>query len=301
LPKAAQRTTAWEFEATGTRWRLHHSGALDQAGAVALAAAVAQDEARWSRFAPDSEITALNRRAGEWLEVSAPTLALLNACARWMDCSGGVFTPLVGQALVAWGYVASLSAHAPYAERSPVAEPLLGALRVDRAGGRVWFAPGTALDLGGIGKGWMLGRAGAVLSAGCSDPELLIDAGGDLLAVRGEHTVAVESVSAAATGVAGWVTLGAGQAIATSGCGRRRWVNGDGRSAHHLLDPHTGAPGPWVHATVVADDPAAADVMAKVLALRPERAANWPHPALVQRGGGYEPNAAWRRVARRSG
>ena len=301
MPEASAHTTAWEFEATGTRWRLHHTGALDETGALALAAAVGQDEARWSRFDPGSELSALNRRAGEWLEVSPPTLALLDTCTKWMAASGGVFTPLVGQALAAWGYGASLSAQAPYAERSPAPQPLLAALRVDRAGSRVWFPPGTALDLGGIGKGWMLGRAAEELSGLCSDPRLLIDAGGDLLAVSGEHAVAVESVAAETSGVAAWVTLSAGQAIATSGCGRRRWVNGDGHLAHHLLDPHTGAPGPLVHATVVADDPAAADVMAKVLALRPARAASCSYPVLLQCDGVCETNAAWSRVARRSG
>ena len=72
--------------------------------------------------------------------------------------------------------------------------------------------------------------------------------------------------------------IGAGQGVATSGYGRRHWRNGDGRLAHHLIDPATGAPGRLAHATVVSDDPVAADVLAKVLALRPDRITKMPRP-----------------------
>ena len=51
--------------------------------------------------------------------------------------------------------------------------------------------------------------------------------------------------------------------------------------AHHLIDPETGAPGPRTHATVVADDPVAADVLAKVLTLRPGRIAALDEAAMV--------------------
>ena len=85
----------------------------------------------------------------------------------------------------------------------------------------------------------------------------------------------------------------------TSGYGRRRWRNGDGREAHHLIDPDTGAPGPATHATVVSDDPVAADVLAKVLSLRPERISTTAEAALVSVNGDVRTTPAWARVVRR--
>lgn len=291
MPDLVAQTPAWEFAATGTRWRVHHSGGLPAHTAHAVAAAVARDESRWSRFDPGSELSALNRRAGEWLPVSPETLELLVACEMWTRLTGGVFSPLVGRALAAWGYEHSITQGALGAASSPRATPILHRLRVHEESGRVWFPAHTALDLGGIGKGWMLRRAAAVLDELGDDPSLLLDAGGDMLAVRGAHVVAVQSADGPEP--AGWVALHAGQAIATSGCDQRRWVNGDGRSAHHLLDPHTGAPARPALATVIAPDPAAADVLAKVIALRPGRAASCPHPALVQHDGRVTASPAW--------
>ena len=67
--------------------------------------------------------------------------------------------------------------------------------------------------------------------------------------------------------------------------------------AHHLIDPETGAPGPRTHATVVSDDPVAADVLAKVLTLRPGRIAVLEEAAMVISDGALRTTIAWTKVA----
>ena len=74
-------------------------------------------------------------------------------------------------------------------------------------------------------------------------------------------------------------------------------MNGDGRFSHHLIDPATGAPGPLAHATVVANDAAAADVNAKVLALRPDDVHATRYPALVTTPEQTTASACWSDVA----
>lgn len=281
------RVPAWEFAATGTRWRLYHSGRAEQSVAVVLANAVEHDEARWSRFREDSELSRLNRRAGTWQNVSEETFALLAACERWRRKTDGVFQPLVGGALTAWGYGASIGERAPFTASSPTETAVAQSLLLDRARARVLIPAGATLDVGGIGKGWIAARAAGLLTRLCGDPALLLDAGGDLVAVAGEHAVAVEGLDET------WVRLGAGQAVATSGYGRRKWLNGDGRAAHHLIDPATGAPGPRTHATVIAADPVAADVMAKVLALRPALVQTTSYAALVRTPHGATASRTW--------
>lgn len=281
---------AWEFSATGTRWRLYHSGELDDDAARTIAAAIERDEARWSRFRADSEISHLNRSAGEWVEVSAETCELLEACAAWTALTAGVFQPLVGAALRAWGYRRSISEQPPFAAAAPRSEPVAGAVRLDAARRRASVPAGGAVDVGGIGKSWIAARAGRLLQRLSDDPRLLIDAGGDIVAITGSHVIAVGEE------IEGWVRLAPGEAIATSGVSQRTWVNGDGSASHHLIDPRTGAPGPLAHATVLAADPVTADVRAKVLALCPDAVADCEHPALVRYGGHTRTNPAWEAV-----
>lgn len=295
-PSRPRTTVAWEWQATGTRWRIHHSGRTDVEAAAAVARAVESDEARWSRFREDSEVARVSRGAGSPVTVSDETFELLEACARWHEQTDGAFQPLVGRALEAWGYGSSLGERRPFAERSPRCGPLTGALELDPLLRTVRFPEGTSLDLGGIAKAWIAGRAAALLCRVSADPLLLVDAGGDLVAARGGHLVAVERPGDEPGGVTASIHLHEGACVATSGSGRRRWRNGDGVEAHHLIDPATGAPARPAHATVVAGDAAAADVLAKTLALRPETLAAVAEPALVTVDGEERANAAWRAV-----
>lgn len=290
-------TAAWEWRATGTTWRIHHTGGVEAGLAATVAQAVERDEARWSRFRAESEVARINAGAGRPVAVSPHTLDLLEVCDYWIRVTGGVFQPLVGGALVAWGYRRSLSDRRAYAAASPDPRRLDGRPRVDRERGTVWIPAGTRLDLGGIAKSWMGCRAAALLKTRCDDPVILVDAGGDLVAARGRHLVAVEDPRDHAAAPLAHVTVEDGQGIATSGFGRRRWQNGDGRPAHHLIDPETGAPGPRTHATVLAADPVAADVLAKVLTLRPGRIAALEEAAMVLSGGEITTTRAWDRVA----
>ena len=127
---------------------------------------------------------------------------------------------------------------------------MVGHVEVDRVRLTARIPGGTRLDLGGIAKGWMAVRAATLVRTLSDDESILIDAGGDLMAVRGVHVVAVEPPHSQALAgklpVVTWVTVLEGQGVATSGSGRRRWVNGDGHAAHHLIDPAVGRPGPRV-------------------------------------------------------
>ena len=292
----AHTTTAWRWPATGTTWQVHHSGGVGAALARRATGAVATDEARWSRFVSTSDVSRVTRGAGSPVCVGRETVELVATAVRWLRATGGVFSPLVGQALVDWGYADSLLARQPGCAVSPTATPVSGEPVIDPVAGTISIPPGTALDLGGIGKAWMARRLGALLAASCDDPLLLVDAGGDLTAARGEHLVAVEHPGDPAGSPLAAVRLREGDGVATSGDGRRRWQNGDGGIAHHLIDPSTGAPAAPAHATVVADDVVAADVLAKVLVLRPELIASIAEPAVVLVEGGQRFSGTWRTV-----
>lgn len=283
---------AWQWRAMGTTWRVFHSGRAVQADADALVALVAADEQRWSRFLPDSELNRLNAAGGVPTRVSPETLELLAACDHWRDATDGAFAPLVGAAMVDWGYAESRDARPLGVRESPrpSAIPRDG-LVFDAELGLARVPPQCLLDLGGIAKMWSAQRATLVLAERSSDPCLLVEAGGDMIAARGDHLVQVEAPGHHA------IVVYEGQGIATSGWSRRHWLNGDGMPAHHLIDPRTGAPGPRVQATVRADDPIAAEIEAKMLALRPERLATTENAALLWGEDDVYPNQAWEAAA----
>ena len=91
--------------------------------------------------------------------------------------------------------------------------------------------------------------------------------------------------------------LDEGEAAATSSWRQRSWRNGDGRIAHHLIDPATGAPGAQTSATVVGTSATEADV----LATDPRAAARWladlGTPARVEHDGFRRANPAWAALA----
>jgi FAD:protein FMN transferase len=289
-------TTAWRWQATGTTWQIHHSGGVETALALQAAEAVATDEARWSRFLPGSEVSRITAHAGSPVRVGFETLDLVEAACEWQQASGGLFSPLVGRALAAWGYAESLRTRPAGCDTSPLPSPVSGEAVVDRITRTVTIPTGTALDLGGIGKAWIARRLAALLAQECDDPLLLVDAGGDMTAVRGEHRVAVERPGEPLGEPLATISLREGAGVATSGDGRRRWKNGDGHVAHHLIDPVTGAPAPPAHATVVAEDVVAADVLAKLLVLRPELADSLAEPALLITDGIERRTPAWEEV-----
>jgi FAD:protein FMN transferase len=273
----ATRTTTqcWEWRAMGTTWRIHHDGAISQTLARRAAEQVEADEQRWSRFRPDSELSLLNRRAGHPVEVSEDTFEILRACRRWTVQTAGVFQPLVGRLMEQWGYARSLDEAPAGVSLSPsTPTPALGSLRLDDRHRRFAVPPGAALDLGGIAKSWSAARAAALLRSAAGTRLVLIDAGGDIVAAAGDHLVAVELTGEQ-------VIVREAQGIATSGFARRAWRNGDGRRAHHLIDPETAQPAVRRHATVIADDPVAADVLATCLTVRPELLAERSEACLV--------------------
>ncbi|HYW29442.1 MAG TPA: FAD:protein FMN transferase [Gaiellales bacterium] len=293
---AVTTTTAWRWQATGTTWQIHHTGGVDEALAGWAAEAVARDEARWSRFVATSEVSRVTASAGSPVPVDADTLDLVEAACRWQRVTGGLFNPLVGRALAAWGYAESLSTRPAGLAASPQASAVEGEPVVDRAAGTVAIPVGTALDLGGIGKAWIAARVAALVRSSCDDPQLLVDAGGDMTAARGDHRVTVERPGDPDGEPLARVLLREGTGVATSGDSRRHWRNGDGGRAHHLIDPATGAPGAPAHATVVADDVVAADVLAKVLALRPQLIVQLAEPAIVITDGCVDATPAWSEV-----
>ncbi len=127
------------------------------------------------------------------LQVSTETLDLLLSCDHWHEQTEGAFSVMVGGALTAYGYRESQRVRPPRTSRTPAPVPIERALVVDDAVRRLACVPeGTALDLGGVARMWSADRAAAIVRTLSDDPAILLEVGDDMVAVRGDHLVAVE-------------------------------------------------------------------------------------------------------------
>jgi thiamine biosynthesis lipoprotein len=246
----------------------------------ALAAAQAEVtacEAALSRFDPASDLSRLNAAGGEWTAVDRRLVEALRLAKRAREDTGGRFDPTVLPALVAAGYDRSFEQLAERPARRASGWRAGAPIELDEPAGKARLHPGTAVDLGGIGKGYAASRALAVMrEAWPMLPGGLVDLGGDL-ALWGETPegglwrIAVADPRRPGTN-AGVLLLSWG-GVATSGRDVRRF--GPGRSLHHLIDPATGEParpGPLA-VTVVAPGAAEAEAHATALAISPPAAA----------------------------
>jgi thiamine biosynthesis lipoprotein len=224
-----------------------------------------------SRFRSDSELSALNRRAGKgWMNVSRTLWDVINDAITAARLSDGLVTPGVLTALEAAGYdrdFAQIADGIPARSLAVLSPPGdWRAIRLDPQRRAVALPKGMRLDLGGVAKGWAATRAVQRLAA---HGPALVDAGGDI-AVRGARP----GGDLWAIGIANPfqpdepldVVLLADGGVATSGRDLRRWRQGD-VERHHLIDPRTGAPTTTdvLTATVIAPSLLEAEVAAKVV------------------------------------
>jgi thiamine biosynthesis lipoprotein len=237
---------------------------------------VHQLERRWSRFLPDSEISALNGAAGSLTVVSEVTYELIARAEQARRATRGRFNPLMLAQLELLGYdrswpiVAddrSAGATAPGTDRGIELFPALRAVRLPDC---------TRFDPGGIGKGLAADMVAAALVADGATT-LQLELGGDVRLVGApwngrEWLVRVDDSDHATPGAA-TVALPEG-AVATSSVVRRRWRRGV-EEFHHLIDPLTGrsAVTDLDAVTIVAPELWWAEVLAKVVLISGSAAA----------------------------
>jgi thiamine biosynthesis lipoprotein len=251
-------------------------------------------ERTFSRFDPGSDTSRVN--AGGPVAVSELFLAALDEACRYLDATGGLFSPFLGAELARLGYDTDFAlvgtpevAPAPLPAQAP-------AVHIDHDHRTVTLSPGLAVDLGGFVKGWSVQRAAQTQREAGRVPYGMIDAGGDLVAWRPEGgrpwRIGVEHpLRERPVGV---LELPAGTvAVATSSVVRRSWRDRAGTVLHHIVDPRTGAPAgsDCAQATVMTGDLAAAEVYATCLVLLGTREG-------PQWLAGQDPDARWITVDR---
>jgi thiamine biosynthesis lipoprotein len=230
-------------------------------------------EAIWSRFIDDSDITRANQSAGHPVRVHEDTLAVVSRALDAWRQTDGRFDITTLPALVSAGYTHSATDHS-------VAPPVPGNrvglsawVQVDYAEGTLTVPSTTAIDLGGIGKGFAADIvAEELIESGAAG--VVVNVGGDVRVMGRPATdtswcLGIEDPTKSPAHLT-FLRLDDG-GVATSGTTVRRWTTPDGRSAHHLIDPRSGAPSTAtiLTATVIAADAATAEAFATAAMMLP--------------------------------
>lgn len=256
----------WRFEAIGTSWEIVTDSPLGAEVRARVASVIDGFDAAWSRFRPDSLVTALARGAGS---VPAPpdASAMLDAYVELAGATDGAVNPLVGAALERLGYDAAYSLR----PGDPIAAPAAWTDRVTWRDQVLAVDPPGLLDVGALGKGRLVDLVAAVVAPEAPDG-FVVDAGGDLTVRGAPQRIGLEHPFDARRAIGVWEVTDA--ALCASAINRRAW--GDG--LHHVLDARTGMPVRTIAATwAVAPTAMRADAVATALFFDggPRIAADW--------------------------
>lgn len=224
-------------------------------------------EALLSVWRDGSDVRRLNAGAGVApVPVSADTIEVLTVARQAGDWTGGKFDITFGAIADLWKFDHDQDNSVPDRRAVEARLPLVdySQVHVDRAAGTAYIGRrGARIHLGGIGKGYAIDRAIALLREhGLTD--FLIQAGGDLYVagVNGDRpwTLGINDPRGAAGTSFATVEV-ANATVSTSGDYERFFLK-DGTRYHHLIDPDLGEPARLCRSvTIVADRAILADVL----------------------------------------
>lgn len=249
-------------------------------------AAARQDDQRFSRFDPASELSQLNAAAADPQPtvVSADMVALLRRALDLQALTGGAFDISVGVLTQLW----RTSAEWPTRSSVDAAQRTDGARAVTLIGSTLMRRPGVLLDFDGIAKGWTVDRCVARLRAAGVERALVNlgesslyaigapgDAGGWAVTLRGlTDDTAV-----------GTLTLRDEAVSVSSVFGHARRIGA--RRVGHIVDPRSGqALTSPAAAVVVAASATDAEALSKALLITSpggdrRRRPDWANAPLV--------------------
>jgi thiamine biosynthesis lipoprotein len=247
-------------------------------------------DALMSVWKPGSEVEQLNRAAGEKpVPISRDMLDVLSMARQASEWTEGKFDVTFGVLSGLWKFDHDLDGNIPTRADVLARLPLIDyrQLEVDVARSTAFLKQkGMRVHLGGIGKGYAVDRASAILR-GRGINDFMIQSGGDLYVAgqRGDRPWRAgiqdprgpEGTSFAAMDLTD-------SAFTTSGDYERFFMK-DGHRYHHIIDPGTGLPATGSRSvTIVARTATLADALdTGIFILGPEKGM-----ALIERLNGVE-------------
>ncbi len=276
-PKARPLLISEERVLMGTQVIVKAVGGNREQLQTAITAAfdeVSRLERLMSNFMPDTELSRINQQAGKSpVVISRELLGVIKRSLFFSELSHGAFDISFASVGKLWDFrkgvipaPESINAQLPFVNYRKI--------QIDDERSTV-FLPSREMEigLGGIGKGYAMDRAMAVLSER-GIQNAMVMAGGDTV-IKGKNGNDLWRVGLRdpdkANGILAVLPL-EDQAISTSGDYERFFIN-DGVRYHHILDTRTGYPAMLCRSvTILAQDATTSDALTKpVFILGPEQ------------------------------
>ncbi len=223
---------------------------------------------QYSRFESSSELSMINKNTGSKTAISNELEDILKKVQYFTQITDGLFNPFILPELHRIGYRSSITSKKEgklnYSERktSPISGLIIGR-------GWVNIPPNTAIDLGGIGKGYLADKLSENLNKkGVNN--YCISVGGDIIAEGAgldnkRWSIPVASIHDSRSDIAIIKPTMKKFAVATSGSYR---IKPDGSKQYHLINPGSGKKFTSNKiCTVLSSDTTSADVIASCILL----------------------------------
>ncbi len=224
-------------------WLQHPNAAVAQEILAEAEEIFVRHEAIMTRFDPHSELSQLNAKPEQWVQLSNILWEVINRSIQFAYQLDGLFDPTIINVLEQIGYEHSFVAGSSFDQADDfVPSKVLSsytAVQINPIRKAVWLPKGVRVDLGGIGKGY---TAETVVNFLRAWGPCLVDAGGDLTAGNAPADMPgwPVGISSPYVGLEErpellrlWLE---NQTLATSGIDYRRWQQ-NGTPHHHIIDP----------------------------------------------------------------
>ncbi|WP_318505990.1 FAD:protein FMN transferase [Bacillus sp. T3] len=228
-------------------------------------------EGKLSRFLRDSELSQLNRSGGNPFLASDFLFQILNTANEFYHKTDGIFNPYIGKTMCEIGYDRSfekISIEQRISGQTIATPKAPHPVSIDTRMKSIMLTEGVEVDLGGIAKGWAAQQISELLRSK-RVTRGVIDAGGDLAIWGGTDRaweVNIVHPNDPTLNIFEF-SVGMDVGIATSSTIKRRWLNENGATVHHIIDPRTLKNGDsdFIQVTVLAPNLTIAEVYAKCL------------------------------------
>ena len=235
-------------------------------------------EERFSRFLGDSELTSFNQSAGKKTTISPELKDILVETNKMSILTNNIFSPFILPSLQKSGYTSS------WTNKDLISPDFSN--RQDNSDfeikiGENWaeIPKNSAIDLGGIGKGYLLDQLSNYLDK-TDISNYWLSLGGDIICNGQDMNNKPWQISIA-DALDDRLILdytenrhGVKMAIATSGVTKRKGIHNN-KAWNHIIDPRTNEPikNNILTVTVTANNAVTADVMAKCIVIEgPDKA-----------------------------
>jgi len=225
-------------------------GERSPAAAYACEDTIRDLEKQLSRTLEDSDVSRLNASGGEPVEVGEDLGVLLELARYYHGSTGGAFNIAIAPVVSAWGFTEDSFRVPSQAELDGLLELVQGPSYIGpcSSGGAICYslAPGQAIDLGGIAKGYAADKIVKVLQEH-DVPRANINLGGNVLAYGDRPDgapwrVGIQDPARADEQNAFAGVLELTDSFAVTSGGYQRYFEEGGKRYHHIIDPATGYP-----------------------------------------------------------